>query len=457
MAPSGSKLGGFLRQLGDGLVLRRALPQDSQALAAFNAGIHLMDDQQEEENPWIAAWTRDLMDGSHPTCSPGDFTLVEDTRTGQIVSSMNLISQTWSYGGIEFKVGRPELVGTRPEYRERGLVRAQFELIHEWSAARAELLQAITGIPYYYRLFGYEMALNLGGGRAGFKPYIPMLAAGEVERYQFRPAGEADIPFLMELYNQGARRSLVSCVRDAELWRYEISGRSPQNVNRSQVRVIETGSGARGGEPVGYLAHPPYAWGAMMAATGYELKPGLSYAAVTPSVLRYLQHTGESYPAEQGEKHEFSSFGLWLGAEHPVYQVIQDKLPRVRPPYAWYLRVPDLPAFLRHIRPVLEERLASSALSGHTGELKISFYRSGLWLTFQAGQLLQVQSWKPTPQGHSGDAGFPGLAFLQLCFGYRHFEELRYAFADCWVDNDTARALLEILFPKQASNVWPVS
>jgi hypothetical protein len=36
---------------------------------------------------------------------------------------MNLISQIWAYEGIPFGVGRPELVGTLPEYRNRGLVR----------------------------------------------------------------------------------------------------------------------------------------------------------------------------------------------------------------------------------------------------------------------------------------------------------------------------------------------
>ena len=61
---------------------------------------------------------------------------------------MNLISQTWAYEGIPFEVGRPELVGTLPEYRNRGLVRAQFEEVHRWSAARGELVQGITGIPY---------------------------------------------------------------------------------------------------------------------------------------------------------------------------------------------------------------------------------------------------------------------------------------------------------------------
>ena len=86
---------------------------------------------------------------------------------------MNLISQTWTYDGIPFGVGRPELVGTQPEYRKRGLVRAQFEVIHAFSAERGEMVQAITGIPFYYRQFGYEMAMGLGGAARATRPTWP--------------------------------------------------------------------------------------------------------------------------------------------------------------------------------------------------------------------------------------------------------------------------------------------
>ena len=40
---------------------------------------------------------------------------------------------------------------------------------------------------------------------------------------------------------------------------------------------------------------------------------------------------------------------------------------------------------------------------------------------------------------------------------YRSLAELRYAFADCWVANDEARTLLEALFPKRPSDLWPNS
>jgi hypothetical protein len=121
------------------------------------------------------------------------------------------------------------------------------------------------------------------------------------------------------------------------------------------------------------------------------------------------------------------------------------------------MRVSDLPGFIQHIAPALEARLAESPLAGHNGEMKLTFYRSGLRMVIEKGKMVGIGEWKPTPQGHSGDAGFPGLTFLQLVFGYRSLADLKFAFADCWTSNEQGRVLLEILFPKMASRVWPIS
>jgi hypothetical protein len=51
-------------------------------------------------------------------------------------------------------------------------------------------------------------------------------------------------------------------------------------------------------------------------------------------------------------------------------------------------------------------------------------------------------------------AGFPGLTFLQMVFGYHSLEELLAAFPDAHVDTDEARAILRALFPKKSTNVW---
>jgi hypothetical protein len=342
-------------------------------------------------------------------------------------------------------------VGTHPEYRRRGLVRAQLEFVHGWSAARGELLQAITGIRWYYRQFGYELGgLDLGGGRTGYRPHVPKLGEGTPEPYRIRPAMGPDLPFIARVYERRAGRDRVVCERDEATWRYELDGRTPGSDAKWQLCVVESAEG----QPVGYLAHPERLWNGEIGVREYELDGGVSWAAVTPSVIRYLGARGEEYAARSGT--EFSAFSFWLGGEHPAYEAAADRLPADHPPYAWYLRVADVPGFLRHVAPALEARLAESLVAGHTGELKVSFYRDGLRLVFERGRLAEAEAWMPTPED-GGTAAFPGLTFLQLLFGYRSLRELRYAFADCWVRGDETRALLEALFPKQASHVWPLA
>lgn len=450
MVVSNQQANVLIKDLGDGLILRQGTPGDSDQLAAFNARIHK---QEESEQPdqRVGRWTRDLIDLPHPTTGAEDFTIVEDLNSKKIVSTLVLISQTWSYAGIDFKVGRPELVGTDPAYRERGLVRAQFETIHDWSAARDELVQGITGIPYYYRQFGYEMGLELGGGRSGYIQQIPKLE--DDEPYSLRLATDEDIPFLVGLFLRASQRYLVSCVRDEKIWRYELSGGSPDNVNRSVIKIIESSSGDR----VGAIRHSPYRWGKMMALTSYEIETGNSWAAVTPAVMRHLGSIGRQYPAEDGKEVDLETFGFWLGSQHPVYEVIPARLSRTREPYAWFLRVPDLQKFIQLIIPQLEARLASSPLVGHDGQIKLTFYGRGLRFVLEGGHIAAVEDWKPEPYRDSGDAGFPGLTFLQLVFGYRSLAELKYAFADCWTKGDQTAILLDILFPKMASSVWPLS
>lgn len=437
----------IIKNLSDGLVLRRATLADAEALSDFNARIH-SEDGPDKPDERIGAWVSDLLTRPHPAFQSEDFTVVEDTHTEKIVSSLNHISQTWSYAGLPFKVGRPELVGTLPEYRNRGLIRQQFEVIHQWSAERGELVQAITGIPWYYRQFGYEMTVTLGGARVGYEANLPKLKEGESEPFTIRAATEADLVFVAELSRVGHRRDLLDCVRNEALWRYELDGKSEKNVNRRVLCVIESAAGER----VGFLAHPAFLWGEHAVVTDFEIIAGFSWLAVTPSVCRYLWRIGPTL-AEPDQK--CVGFGLALGESHPAYRAAQARLPKEWETYGWYMRVPDVPAFLRHITPVLEQRLADSMAVGHSGELKLSFYRSGVLIKFTAGRLA-FEPWQPQPRAE-GHAAFPNLTFLHLLFGYRTLAELRHLYPDCWVEDDEARVLLEVLFPKQPSRFWPVS
>jgi hypothetical protein len=178
---------------------------------------------------------------------------------------------------------------------------------------------------------------------------------------------------------------------------------------------------------------------------------------VTPSVLRYLQTEGKNYAPylEVDEKKDFEALTFNLGRDHPVYAIVEPWLPQKRSPYSWYIRVPDVADFLRTIAPVLEERLSQSVMVGYSGALKLNFYREGVKMAFDKGQITEIELWK-FPGNENPSAKFPDLTFLHLLFGHCSYAELGAMYADCG-GRHRHKLLLNALFPKHASAVWPVA
>lgn len=439
----------FIRDLGDGLILRHGSVEDADALADINSRMH-SDDGPDQPNLGIGAWIQDLVAKPHPTLVPSDFTVVEETSTGKIVSTLCLIPQTWTFDGIEFGVGRPELVCTLPEFRKRGLVRVQMEEVHKWSTDRGHLVQVITGIPYFYRQFGYDMALNLSGARRGFEPHVPALKEGETEPFNIRLAVDGDVDFILKTYESHERKQAISCKRTPEIVRYEMTGKSALSIIRYEKMIIEDTNGKH----IGYFEHPNELWFGGVACVYFALAEGASWLAVAPSVVRYLWKKG----AEIAERESTTrtSFSFNLGEQHPIYEVLDDKLPTVRKPYAYYVRVPDVPAFLTQVKPALEKRLAESAAVGYSGELRVGFYKDGFRMVFENGKITSIESIKHNTD-RDVDVAFPEYTFLHVLFGHRSFDELRHAFVDCYVHNPTARVLISALFPKRDSFVQAVA
>ncbi|HVN86420.1 MAG TPA: GNAT family N-acetyltransferase [Candidatus Binatia bacterium] len=437
---------------------RWATAADTDALVVFTADV-LRHQDAPAPDACTGAWTRDLMTGRHPRFVPSDFSIVEDVASGEIVSSACLISQTWSFDGIPIAVGQPELIGTHPDRRRQGLVREQFEALHRRSVERGQQLLAIDGVPHFYRQFGYEMALERLGGvvlQAGRLPEV------DSPMFSVREAIGADLPFIATAARHAARRSLLTCDRDEGLWQYELYGRDPMNFYRTELRTITT----RDGRPVGYLAHAHHTArlaGATLVLYACETLD-VDWADVVPTLLAYLRATGLRYASIHGD--DFRYVGLWMGTTHPLYAALGQLAPQMAPPYAWYIRVHDLAAFLRHIAPVLERRLAESAWRDFSGELRLGFYRGGVSLVFADGRLASAVPWQQSERllgverlqpttAERADAFLPELTVLQLLCGYRSLDELQHAFPDCLVRTDRVHALLTTLFPRRPSSVWP--
>ncbi|HEY8743003.1 MAG TPA: GNAT family N-acetyltransferase, partial [Chloroflexota bacterium] len=332
---------GTPRALGDGLRLRWSQPADTEAIVALTCAV-FRDADEDPASEQMAAYTRQLMSGNHPLMTPQDFAVVEDSQAGKIVACSCLLQQTWQFGEVTFPVGRPELVATDPTYRKRGLIRAIFAALHARSDARGDLAQGITGIRYFYRQFGYEYALELGGGRTTYFSDIPAAQPDTREPYRLRPAGNADVPFIAELYQRSQARSLISTVISLANWRTKILAPVASD-NDWLVQTVEDTAGT----PAGYVVLAPIRFQSTIVVRQIEVKAGIALHAVALPLLRALRGLAPKVRTAKPLDPP-TGVGFALGSAHPWYDAVGNNLlPRRWSPYAWYVRIADLPSFIR--------------------------------------------------------------------------------------------------------------
>jgi len=437
-------------KLDDNLTLRWATLADNDQLVEL--AFHTLD-EGDENAPFVKIYVQDWVYGKFPILRHEDMTVVEDTDTGKIVSSMCLFSETWRYGETPIKVGRPELVMTHEDYRRRGLIRNQFEIIHALSQQRGEVMQVITGIPSLYRFIGYELSLELGGGYRIYPPSFPKLKDEFADDYRLRePANEADWAFIRELHEANTRTMLFSMDAPESTWAFEFDGYTDGSDGKFHWLIIED----KAGGALGYVHHDHVFWGPVMDINFLALKPGVGYLNLLPHLLHGLWQVAQRKFVEDTFNHpaeEVRGLYLRLGREHPLYDAIGRDMMLKAPPYAWYVRFPDEAIYLNAIKPQLERHLSESVGVGFNGELKLNFYQRGAHIKFQDGHLT-IDNWQP-PDGSTGDAHFPANSFWSLICGKKTTAQLNDEIADCWMSR-RARVLLDCLFPEFTGQVWVV-
>ena len=435
------------KQLPDGLILRslsEGYASDRERLPQFYADVNSeTDNELGKERTRIL--TRDLISGHATTTLDDIFVVVDPALDDRIASATLLIPQTWRYENIPIKIGRPEMVGTLPPYRGRGLVRELFKVIHERSAELGHQLQVITGIPYFYRQFGYAMAVDLGEEHASIPLHaFPAAAPEYTPAFTLRESTEADIPNLIQWYDVLARERLLTELRSADEWRYEISGRSSDSGQHLTFLIITNAAG----EEVGYLEVFTYLSAMdkeVIYCTGYVVGNQSSYLATYEDVVRGVKQWATA-------KYGFCPALLkFVAGIHDALDTLINRTVggAVRgPDYFWLLRVPEMIPFLRLIQPVLEQRLEGSGANRYSGELKIGFYDlTGISIKFEQGKITTIE----TIQGKDGyDISFPYHMLWNVVFGHHTYDELRAILPEVWASGKAA-VLLDALFPKKKS------
>jgi predicted N-acetyltransferase YhbS len=369
-----------------------------------------------------------LADRGDPTDAEDQRLVAEDPDTGleatavvvdgdRVVSTATLLPETVRVEDVVLPAAQVELVATDPAYEGRGLVRALMGWAHDRSAAHRDLVQVMLGIPYFYRLFGYEYAVDIPPARP--LRDLPSPAPG------LRPATPADIPALARLQDAAQAGADVAMPHPAARLRWLVAHEA--TTTWVLDRDGEVVASARVPEPEDeVLATEPTA---VDADAAEALLAGVAALAAGRPVRvtdRPASVAGATWADRLGEGSE--------AAEQ------------------YYVRVPDPGALLEALRPVLSRRLAASGVDRGGRDLVVSTYGASWRLPVTDDGLGPVQAGgRVQAPGAVGGAGVAPDQLGALLLGPHGMHGLTRRRPDVYPGRDAE--VYEALFPPLSADL----
>ncbi|HEX7168937.1 MAG TPA: GNAT family N-acetyltransferase [Acidimicrobiales bacterium] len=399
-SPSGGGAGGF------GVHVRQATTSDLE---------QIVDLQVDRNGPECEPMIRALV--ASPENGIGCFTVAVDGA--RVVSSLCLMREAFVLEGVRIPVGRPEFVATHRDFEHQGLVRDQMDLVHGWSADRGDLVQVITGIPYFYRRFGYEYAIPMPRVRI----VNPGVTVGTPDGWSVRHAALDDVDAIVATSSRALADVPLVAVRSPEWWRWWVSNDTGGGwylaVRDGRVR----GCAFVGDGPPGIDNH------ALCVAAIAAHEEDAVWALVADAFAR-----AGGKPVAVEERTGLARVAAGISSRHSRQ-------------YAVYVRVADPVALLDHLRPVLTARLRRSHHASSSGTLLLSTYASSLTIHYANGEISAIERGGPhkDPVG-SGGIGVPPDLVATLLFGRYGATELAERHPDVRLGRRVD--LAEILFPR---------
>ncbi len=361
-----------------------------------------------------------------PGRSLDEFQIVENTTTGEVVSTSCMFPWSLSFAGTPVRAAQVEMIFTHPEYRKRGLVRRQMERLHQLAGERGCELLMLWGIPFYYRQFGYSYCVE---GLASWSlpawrvPEEPASGGGPLA---LRPASAADVPRLEQLFPRSVAGLDVYLERSEAHWRYLIEAA------KFPLFVVE-----RDGRTVGYSIQ------VRNKRTAHVFESSLPDQASALALLQLLKRDCDEILVN------WPAGGTLASLAHGLGSILTRST-------QWEFRLPSLSRFLTRIAPVLDRRLAGSAFRNLTTDFVLNLFTEACRIRIAEGRIAGVEAvgFVDASMGaEGGTLNIPPDAWMRLLFGDRDLDELYESWPDLVV-KPKDKALVHVLFPRMQAYLY---
>lgn len=354
---------------------------------------------------------------NHPEMNKQEYFMVKHGE--EPVAGLVLIPQKWNIEGVELKVAEMGCVGTVPEHRRKGIQRILNNKFDEYARKNGYDMCVLAGIPYFYRQFGYQYAVELD-----YSTEIDVKKLPSSRDYTQREFIDEDIGDAQKLLEATQSRYLVMSIRTPTIWSMQ------QETGTYGAEPFKATSILDGDKLIAY-----YRWWAeekTLAIRELALRDEEDAEWVAAVIREHAEKQGlDKIKTKLSHEDYFSKYLIAQGAT-------------INKPYGWQVKLLDPQDFLWKMRPLFEKRLAESEYKGLTKTLPLNFWKYALSLEFIDGKLVSVEKISETGRV----LGLNPYASIQLFLGYRSREDLEYAYPDFYVRGGNAE-LIDVLFPRR--------
>ena len=370
---------------------------------------------------------------------------IRNLDTGEIVSSLSAVPNTWEYDGIPLRNLELDCVGTSEQFRKRGFIRLLYSKFQEELNRGEYHISSLQGIPEFFRQFGYDFIFPLPqfSHVALRVDQIPRIMADDTPSFMPLNIRDADIPDLDEiirLFDELGARLLVRSGRSRGLWIIQEQFRKWRAFD-FQTKIVE-----REGEIDGYFRYVTHGDDSPMSQVWGTSSIDVIESSITSydGVMRVLH-----YLKEIAIKDGIPLIFLPITSASNLSRICIDLGGTVDTAWKYQIRVHDMELLLRDIVPALERHLKGTMFSNLTRELTINTYHNCYSLVFEDGKLNLVRDLGIKPWG---DLSIRYHDLVRLIFGESDLLELRRMHADIMFSGDI-KAFIDTLFPKGESHI----
>jgi predicted acetyltransferase len=357
---------------------------------------------------------------NHPDMGNENFFMVK--KGDEVAAGLLLLPQTWIIGGVEIKVAEMGCVGTRTEHRRKRLQEILNDKFDSYAKENGYDLCALAGIPYFYRQFGYQYAIELN-----FSAEIDAKKIPDTEPVlQRREITESDTPKMDTILRSTQQRYFVKSTRTNGVWKMQ------QDTGTYGAEPFEGVALTKGGDPVGYYRYAVDSKNSTLYIRELGFSENASVGEVISTLKKHVEETG------------LKKIKTGLSSVDPINLRLMELGATGNEPYAWQIKPIDLFSFMAKMKPAFEKRIEESQFKGLNKELAFNFFKFAVKMVIVDGKIQKMEKYYGE---ESRNLGFNPYAFIQMLVGYKGWREMAGAYPDFWV-RDGLDDLVDVMFPK---------